>query len=176
MSTDPSARTLYVWGWWAWYYRAIALVVYVTCLLLVGLYFPARDLLRQPSFGNLLLFALLSSIAVVWVLLTRMTWRDGQSRATRIDLTAANDAIHVRTLNFGSRHIPLADLENVQYYDLKPDGAEYQEPTLSVHVRGGRPLSVDLEGRILDEQTFKTIFRMPKNPIAIQRKSGQRKV
>src|SRR5262245_36418794 len=132
MSTDPSARILYVWGWWAWYYRFIALVIYVTGLLSVGLYFPARDLMRHPSFGNSLLLALLASIVGAWVLIGRFTWRDGQSRVTRITLLPGSTTIVVRTLNFGSRHIPLAALEDFWYQDLQPDATEYHEPTLSV--------------------------------------------
>src|SRR5262249_19363243 len=166
----------YIWGWWAWYYRFIALVVYVTGLLSVGLYFPARDLICQPSFGNILLFALLVSIVGAWVLLGRLTWRDGQSRVTRIVLLPGSAAILVRTLNFGSRHIPLAALEDFRYQDLQPDATEYYEPTLSVQVRGGLPLRIDLGGHVLDEQAFKTIFRSPKTPPANQRKKGKRRL
>lgn len=159
MPTDPSARVLYVWGWWVWYYRLIALIVYATGLLLVGLYLPARDLLAHPSLGNIALFAVLASLVGAWALAAWVTWRDGQSRVTRIILLPARAALDVRTLNFSWRRIPLADLEGFWFADMKPDPAEYHEPTLRVQVRGAAPLTIDLEGNILDEESFKAIFR-----------------
>jgi len=148
-------------GWWSWYYRVIALIVYATGLLLVGFYYPARDLLQRPSFGNVLLLALIAAIVVAWILVGRLAWRDGQSRVTRIILLPGSEAIQIHTLNFGSRQIPLNDLEDFKYQDLTPDAAEYQAPSLTVRVRRGPPLRIDLGGRILDEPTFRTIFRSP---------------
>src|SRR5215471_5912466 len=107
MSPDSSARMLYCLGWWTWYYRVIALIVYATGLLLAGFYYPALDLLQRPSFGNVLLFALIAAIVLAWVLVGRLAWRDGQSRVTRIILLPGGEAIQVHTLNFGSRQIPL---------------------------------------------------------------------
>jgi hypothetical protein len=174
MSTNHSGRILYVWGWWAWYYRFIALIVYGTGLLLVGLFYPARELVRHPSFGNVLLFAILVLIVGAWFLVGRLAWRDGQSRATRITLLPESASLLVRTLNFGSRRIPLADLEDIHYQDLQPDPAEYREPTLVVKVRGGLPLRIDLEGCILDEQTFRAIFGRPKTTQPKQRLKDER--
>jgi len=161
MSTDSSARVLYCLGWWTSYYRVIALIVYATGLLLVGFYYPARDLLQRPSFGNVLLLALIAAIVVAWILVGRLAWRDGQSRVTRIILSPGGEAIRIHTLNFGSRNIPLGDLEDFKYQDLTPDAAEYQAPSLTVRVRTGPPLRVDLGGWILDEPTFRRIFRSP---------------
>lgn len=65
----------------------------------------------------------------------------------------------MRTLNFGSRFIPLSALEESRLADVDPDPSEYQVPALTVDVRGGRQLRIDLEGHILDEETFNTLFR-----------------
>jgi hypothetical protein len=159
MRIDESARVLYVLGWRVWYYRLIALVVYATGLLILGLYSPGRDLLLNPSTGNLVLFAILALIAGAWAAVIWITWRDGQSRVNRIILLPERATVVVRTVNFGSRLIPLSALEEFRFADLKPDVSEYQVPTLTVDVRGGRPLRIDLEGHILDEESFKTIFR-----------------
>ena len=159
MRIDPSARVLYVWGRWVWYYRIIALVVYVTGLLLPGLYSPARDLLLDPSIGNIVLFAILALMVGAWVVVIWITWRDGQSRVNRIILLPERAALVVQTLNFGSRQIPLSALEESWLADVKPDRLEYQVPTLTVDVRGGMPLRIDLGGQILDEETFKKLFR-----------------
>ena len=166
MRSDPSARVLYVWGKWVWFYRVIALVVYATGLLLVGLYYPARDLLLHSGVGDIALFVILALMIVAWAVVIRITWRDGQSRVTRIILLPESAALVVRTLNFSSRRIPLAALQRFRFADLKPDPDEYREPTLTVQVRGGLPLKIDLEGHILDEETFKTIFHYrPTRPI-----------
>ena len=166
MRIDPSARVLYVWGRWVWYYRLIALGVYATGLLLLGLYSPARDLLLHPSIGNIVLFAILALMVGAWAVVIWITWRDGRSRVHRIILLPERAALVVRTLNFGSRLIPLSDLEEFRLADVQPDPSEYQVPTLTVDVRGGIPLRIDLEGHILDEETFKTLFRYspPKQP------------
>ena len=159
MRTDTSARVLYVWGLWVWYYRLIALIVYATGLLLVGMFHQAQDLLLHPSMGNITLFALLALLVGAWALAIWATWRDGQSRVTRIILLPEQAALVVRTLNFSSRRVRLADLEGLWFADLKPDPGEYHEPTLRVQVRGGAPFTIDLEGNILDEESFKAIFR-----------------
>lgn len=167
MHTDPSAQVLYVWGRWVWYYRFLALVVYATgLLLLVGVYDPVRGLVRHPGIGNIVLLALLALLIGMWFLLTWITWRSGESRAARIALSADSATIVVRTLNFGSRRIPLADLEDFQYEKFQTYVGDYgstrfYQPTLTVKVRGRLPLKIDLQGHILDEQTFKAIFHYP---------------
>ena len=169
MRADPSERVVYVWGCWVWYYRLIALVVYATGLLLVALYSPVRDLLSHLSIGHIMLLALLALVIGAWALVMWVTWRDGQSRVSRITLLPEEAALVVRTLNFGSRHIPLAALGEFQVADLKPDPSEYQVPTLTVEVRGGVPLRIDLGGHIQDEEAFNTIFRYrPARPAAAE--------
>ena len=166
MRTDPSDRVLYDWGWRAWYHRLIALTVYATGLLLVGFFYPARNLLLQPDIGNIVLLVILAALVAAWILVIRITWRDGQARVSRITLLPEKEALLVRTLNFGSRLIPLAALVKFHFADLKPDMSEYRVPELTVVVRGERKLRIDLEGRILDEEAFNTIFRYrrPKPP------------
>ncbi len=164
MQTDPSARALYVWGRWVWYYRFLALLVYATGLLLVGLYAPARDLARHPSIENIALLALIALLVGVWFLCAWITWRRGQSQVARIILFPESAAVVVQTLNFGSRRIPLTALSDFQYEETQTYHGEYgstqvYEPTLTVQARGGLPLKIDMRGHILDEQTFKTIFR-----------------
>ena len=159
VGTDPTERVLYDWGWRAWYHRLIALTVYATGLLLMGFFFPARNLLLQPDIGNLVLLAILVVLVTAWILVIRITWRDGQARVSRITLLPEKEALLVRTLNFGSRLIPLAALVKFHFADLKPDMTEYREPILTVVVRDGTKLRIDLEGRILDEEVFNTIFR-----------------
>jgi hypothetical protein len=159
MRIDPSEQVLYEWGRWVWYYRCIALIVYITGLLLVGMYQPARDLLLRPSVGNILLFAIIALMVGAWALIIWVTWRDGQSRVARMILLPESKALVVRTLNFGSRRVPLADLHDFLYADLKWNPAsEYRPPTLTVQVRGRLPLVIDLDGEILDMQTFKSVF------------------
>jgi hypothetical protein len=109
--------------------------------------------------GNIALFALIALLVGAWALAVWVTWRDGQSRVARIILLPKHAALVVRTLNFSSRLIPLADLEGFWFADLTPDPAEYHEPTLRVQVRGGLSITIDLEGNILDEESFKAIFR-----------------
>ena len=176
-----SSRVLYTWGRWVWYYRFLALVVYTTGLLFVGLYEPARDLVRHPNMGNITLLTLLALLVGIWSLWAWLTWRSGQSRATRIDLFPENAAVVVRTLNFGSRQIPLAALSDFQYEETQTYHGEYgstkvYEPTLTVKVRGDLPLKIDMRGHILDEQTFRTIFRYPPiNPPAVRRKRRKKR-
>src|SRR5262245_56342832 len=118
MSADPSERVVYDWGWRVWYHRLIALIVYATGLLLVGLCFPARDLLLSPNTGNIVLLVIVIAVIVAWALVIRITWRDGQSRVSRITLLPEMSALEVRTLNFGSRLIPLAALKGFHFADL----------------------------------------------------------
>ena len=169
-------RVLYVWGWWVWYYRFIALVVYALGVLVVALYFAAREVVLHPSFDAILLLLFLALVVGIWLLGAWMTWREGQSRVTRMSLLPESETLVVRTLNFGCRRIPLTALTNFRYENLRPDINEYQVPILTVRVRGDLPLKIDLDGHILDEPTFKTIFRYRLNrPPAPQRRKRKKK-
>jgi hypothetical protein len=159
MPTDSTSRVVYVWGWWVWYYRFIALLVYLTGLLLVGLCYSAWDLLRDPGVVNIGLFLILALLVGAWVWVIRLTWRDGQSRVSRIAFLPEGQVLVARTLNFRTRRIYLADLESIQYQDLRPDPSEYREPILTIKVRQSLPLRIDLEGHILDKQFFRSTFR-----------------
>jgi hypothetical protein len=181
MRTDPSARALYVWGRWVWYYRFLDLVVYATGLLFLGLYEPIQDLVRHPDIGNITLLVLIAMLVAVWFLWAWITWRRGQSRVTRITLFPETAAVVVRTLNFGSRQIPLAALSDFQYEQTQTYHGEYgstkvYEPTLTVKVSGELPLKIDMRGHILDEQAFKTIFHYPlTKPAAVRHKKRKKR-
>jgi len=155
MRTNPSAQVLYVMGWWAWLYRIPALVVYAMVPpLLVTMYFTAQDFARHPSIsgvGAILFQGLFFLIA--WVF-----WRYLQSMATRIIFFPDRALLIVRTLNFTSRHIPIANLEDVRYEEESNSETDARIPLLRVQARGGMLIKIDLEGRVLDEEAFKAIF------------------
>ncbi len=127
------------------------------------------------------LLALIALLVGVWFLWAWITWRRGQSRVARIILFPESAAVVVRTLNFVSRRVPLAALSDFHYEETQTYHGEYgrtqvYEPTLTVQVRGALPLKIDMRGHILDEQTFKTIFRHrpTKTPATRRRKRKKR--
>jgi hypothetical protein len=90
---------------------------------------------------------------IVWIM-----YRYLQQRATRIVFLPDRALLIVRTLNFTSRRIPIVALEDVRYEEESNSDTVVRIPVLRVQVRGGMPIRIDLEGRILDEQAFKAIF------------------
>jgi len=157
MRVNPSAQTLYALGWWAWIYRLPALIAYAMVPpLLVAMYFTVQDLARHPSIsgvGAIIFQGLFFLIA--W-----MFWRYLQSRAARIIYLPDRALLIVRTLNFTTRRIPIANLEDVRYEEELNSETDARIPLLRVQVRGGMPIEIDLEGRILDERAFKAIFHI----------------
>ena len=156
MQSNPSVQVLYVLGWWAWCYRLPALITYPTVAsILVMVCGTSQELVLHPSIGNLVLvaFGLGVSFIFAWI-----TWRYLQSRASRIVLLPDRALLIVRTLNFTSRRIPIAALENVRYEEESNSDTDTCIPVLTVQVRGGLPITIDLQGRILDEQAFKAVF------------------
>jgi hypothetical protein len=156
---NPHAQVLYVLGWWVWCYRLPALITYAAvALILVLVYGTVQELVLRPSIGNLVLtaFGLGLSFLFAWI-----TWRGGQSRATRIVFLPDRGLLIVRTLNFTSRRIHVAVLGDIEYEESQPysDVGAY-DPALRVQVRGGLPIEIDLQGRILDEQAFKALFHL----------------
>jgi hypothetical protein len=170
---SATARLLYVWGRWVWYYRALALVVYATgVLIILGFAAPVSDYLRNPTPVNVLLLFLVIVLAAMWCLWAWVTWRTGQSRANRIYLDLEAKELVMTTLNFGKRSIPLAALRRAEFTPtqtyVNPHGigsTRYYEPTLTVPVEDGLPIRIDLQGRIVDEEAFKELFGFdPQNP------------
>jgi hypothetical protein len=166
MRNNQSANVLYVLGWWAWLYRIPALIVYTMVPpLLVAMYFTVQDFARHPGIrdvGGALFLGL-------FFLIARGMWRYLQPRATRIVLFPDRALLIVRTLNFTSRRIPVTDLEDVRYEEESNSDTDARIRALRVQVRGGRPIMIDLEGRILDEQAFKAIFHyFPSKPPALK--------
>jgi hypothetical protein len=116
--------------------------------------FTAQDFARHPSIRGVgaILFQGLFFL-IVWVF-----WRYLQSRATRIIFFPDRALLIVRTLNFTSRRIPIETLEDVRYEEESNSETDARIPLLRVQARGGMPIKIDLEGRILDEEAFKAIF------------------
>ncbi len=153
--TNSAAKPLYVLGWLAWCYRLPALMVYALVpLVLVSAYYLAQDLVRQPGVNNVGAALVLGLFfLIVWAM-----WRSLQAQAARIILFPDRALLLVRTLNLTSRRIPLAALETVQYEEEESSEVNARIPVLTVQVRGGLPIKIDLGGRILDEQAFKALF------------------
>jgi hypothetical protein len=159
MQTDPSRQVLYVWGWRVWCRRFLSLIIYATAVLAsLMVYESAQQLARQPGLRNLVQCAFAAALLGAWLLGAWVAWRAGQSRVTRIALSP-DRALVVRTVNFTSRRIPLTTLGDVEYERSRPstDG-EVHVPLLTVEVRGGLPIEMDLRGQILDEQQFEAAF------------------
>jgi hypothetical protein len=153
--TNPSAQVIYVLGWWAWCYRIPALIVYaITPLLLAAAYFTALDLVRDLSIKDIAAGFILVQVFI----LIPMYWRYLQSRAIRIVFSPDSALLIVRTLNFTTRRIPLTALENACYEEESNSDTDARIPVLKVDVRGGLPIKIDLDGRILDERAFKALF------------------
>jgi hypothetical protein len=159
MQLDPSRQLLYVSGWWGWYHRFLALIVYGTSAFpALMVYGTARDVAHEPSLTNIGLFALAAILLGACLLWCWTTWRDGRSRATRIVLSP-DRTLTVRTLNFTSRRVPTGALGDVQYAQSwsSADGEVY-DPKLTVQVHRAAPIVVDLSGRIVDEGGFEAVF------------------
>lgn len=173
---------LYRWGRWIWYYRALALITYITVLLaFIGFGDIIRDLLQEPTAANLLLVALSVLLLASCALWSWTTWLQGNRRVGWIALSTDQNMLTVKTLNFTIRTIPVADLGQITYSATQHYATphyvgsdEVYEPTLMVDVQRAAPLRIDMQGHIVDEALFKAVFPYDPNPRAVpHRKKGK---
>src|SRR5262245_53713440 len=157
--TKPASQVLYVLGWWAWCYRLPALMVYAMVPpLLVAACYTAQDLVRRPNIRDVVSACFLGLLFFMIL----MYWHYLLSHATRIILFPDRALLIVRTLNFSSRRIPISALEDVHYEEESNHDIDVLIPMLTIRVRGRVPIRIDLEGCILNEQAFKSIFNYSK--------------